>query len=190
MTYKVVSKTDREYVIPFMGLKLGVHEFDFEVSDSFFENIEYSIVKGGDVKVHLTLDKKETMMIGDFQIEGTVSAECDRCNEPMDVRIEGNYRLIYKFDDTPTDDEMLVVIYPDQTEIDVKESILEFITVSLPSRVVHEEGECNEEMIELLSEYVLTEEEENDEEDQDIDDENNDDDVDPRWSALKNIKKD
>lgn len=163
----------KEFVIPFVGLKIGTHEFEYDINDSFFERFEYSIIEGGSLKVKLSLDKKETMMVGNFSITGSVKSNCDRCTEPVKVEIEGEYQLIFKFDDTPSDDEMLVVIFPEEFEIDMSEHILELTTVSLPARMVHDEGECNEDMLDLLDEYSVRED----------DDEN-----DPRWDALKKLK--
>lgn len=180
-------KTNRDYVIPFVGLKLGVHEFDFEVTDKFFEEFEYSIVQSGDVNVHLTLDKKETMLVGDFTLNGNVKAMCDRCNDPVEVKIEGNYQLVFKFDDKPSDDEALVIVYPEEFELDLNDHLLELINVSLPPRTVHEIDECNEEMIDLLDEYSFYSEEE-DELEEGEDEADNEDDIDPRWNALKDLK--
>jgi uncharacterized metal-binding protein YceD (DUF177 family) len=191
-------------VIPFIGLKVGVHEFDFEIREKFFEDLEYSIIHSGDVHVHLSLEKKETMLIGVFTISGTVHTNCDRCNDPLEVPVKGTYQLIFKFGHEREDDESLVVLHPDAYEIDLQDPIYEFITVSMPTRVIHAQGECNEEMIALLREYSHhpDEQEENlDEEDEDWedddewdededwedDDDDDDDPVDPRWSALKNL---
>lgn len=178
--------SNRNYIIPFVGLKLGVHEFEFEITDTFFESFEYSIIQKGKVHVNLSLEKKETMMVGDFVLTGTVETECARCNDLMDVPINGTYRLIYQFGEEPSDDETLVTVYPEQFEIDVKENILELITVSLPVRPVHEEGECNEEMISIMSEYVLVSNDEL-EESEDAEDE---EEVDPRWAELNKLKQD
>ncbi|NRA10443.1 MAG: DUF177 domain-containing protein [Crocinitomicaceae bacterium] len=145
----------KDFVIPFVGLKQGVHEFNFEIGKAFFESIEYSIVQEGNVNVTFLLDKKEAMLIGDYTIRGTVKASCDRCTEPVDVEVEGEFQLVYKFDDKPSEDESLVIVYPEEYEIDIKESIHEFIAVSIPSRTVHEEGECNEEITNILSEYQV-----------------------------------
>lgn len=191
--FYAVAKKDREYVIPFVGLKIGKHTFEFDITDAFFETVEYSLIDKGNVHVTFTLDKKETMMIGDYVINGEVETSCDLCNEPVRVSIEGTYQLIYKFDDQPSDDEMLIVVYPEEFELDLKENILELITVSLPSRAIHEEGECNEEMIELLNQYRVNADDEDADDDtfEDAEEESDDDDdpIDPRWSALKDLKK-
>lgn len=193
-------KSKREYIIPFIGLKLGFHEYEFDVHDTFFEEREYSIVHKGNVNVKLVLEKKETMMIAEFAIEGSVFTDCDRCNDPMEVPVKGNYRVIFKFGLEPEDDETLIVLHPDSYEIDLRDSVYELTTVSLPSRMVHPKGECNEEMIELLSKYSLQKEDSEEDDDWDEDDDFDDDDdwedeeddddedpIDPRWSGLKNL---
>lgn len=186
---------DRAFVIPFVGLKIGMHTFEFDITDAFFEQVEYSLIEKGNVHVTLNLEKKETMMIGDFTIEGKVEAICDLCNDPVDVEIEGEYQLIFKFDDKPTDDETLIIVYPEEFEIDLRENILELITVSLPKRTVHPEGECDSEMLELLNEYRVNSDDDDfdddfDEEEDTEDTPDDDDDyVDPRWAALKGLNK-
>lgn len=192
-------KSNKEFIIPFIGLKVGFHDFNFEIHDAFFEEVEYSIIHKGNVTVSLTLEKKETMLIGEFQIGGTVSASCDRCNDPLDVPVKGTFRLVYKFDNETSDDESLIVLHPDAYELDVRDNIYELITVSLPARLTHPMGECNEEMIELLKKYSGQPEnveedfdddddwDDEDWEEEDDDDGDDDDPVDPRWSALKNL---
>lgn len=192
-------KSNKEFIIPFIGLKVGFHDFNFEIHDAFFEEVEYSIIHKGNVTVSLTLEKKETMLIGEFQIGGTVSASCDRCNDPLDVPVKGTFRLVYKFDNETSDDESLIVLHPDAYELDVRDNIYELITVSLPARLTHPMGECNEEMIELLKKYSGQPEsveddfdddddwDDEDWEEDDDDDGDDDDPVDPRWSALKNL---
>jgi uncharacterized protein len=170
-------------MIPFIGLKVGFHDFDFEITDSFFDEIEYSIINSGSAHVHVSLEKKETMLIAIFTINGNVSANCDRCNDPIDVPVNGTYQLVYKFGLEPELDENLVVLHPDAYEIDVKEQIYEFITVSLPTRLVHPKGECNEEMIALLAEYSGQNASSHDDDDDwdDEDEEWDDDDEDNEW---------
>jgi len=191
-------KSNKEFIIPFIGLKVGFHDFNFEIHDAFFEEVEYSIIHKGNVTVSLTLEKKETMLIGEFQIGGTVSASCDRCNDPLDVPVKGTFRLVYKFDNETSDDESLIVLHPDAYELDVRDNIYELITVSLPARLTHPMGECNEEMIELLKKYSgqpesveddFDDDDDWDDEDweEEDDDDGDDDPVDPLWSALKNL---
>ncbi|MBL1279473.1 MAG: DUF177 domain-containing protein [Fluviicola sp.] len=183
-------KLENEYIIPFVGLKIGKHTFDFKITDSFFESFEYSIIHKGKVKVELLFEKKETMLIGNFTIDGVVVIDCDRCNDPLNVEISGEYQLIYKFDTKPSDDESLIVVYPEEYEIDVKENILELINVSLSYRNIHPEGECNEDLISILDEYILVTSDDNSSDNEDENIENTEEEyIDPRWQALKDLSK-
>ena len=182
-----------------MGLKIGKHEFKFELADSFFENNEYSLIQKGKILVNLNFEKKETMMIGNYNISGRVTLSCNRCNDDLSIDIDGDYQLVYKFDSTETNDESLVIVFPEEFELDIKDSMLELINVSLPARAVHDEGECNNDMVDLLDEYVVNSEQEFDDEYDDdekqldvIDEEDseyNEGEIDPRWEALKKLKK-
>ncbi len=193
-----------EFVIPFIGLKIGNHVFEYDIDNAFFEGIELSIIHRGNVHVRLELEKKETMLIGIYHVDGVVTTDCDRCTDDIEVEVEREYQIIYKIGGDPSDDETLVTLEKDAYEIDVKMNIYELIAVSLPLRSVHKKEECNPEMLALLDKYVINSSEEDDEEDDDWDDEeddsdfddededddsddDNNDDIDPRWSILKNL---
>lgn len=181
-SWKVMS--EREFVIPFVGLKIGNHVFEYDVDISFFEGIDYSIIHDGNVHVNLELDKKETMMIGIFHIDGKVFTNCDRCNDPIEVDAEGEYQIIYKFGDDESDDESLIVLEPNAFEIDIKDYVYELISVSIPVRSVHDIDKCDPEMIALYEKYVVNAAEEDSE---DEDDDQDDDDTDEVWAMLKNL---
>ena len=203
----LVSKSLSMFRIPFAGLSSGHHLFDLHVDKTFFDALEYSLIHDGDVQVTLDLEKKETMMVAEFDIHGSVFTPCDRCNDPMEVEIEGIYRIVYKFGDEPSDDENLIVLPQEAYELDLVPQMYELISVSLPARCVHDQGECNEEMMELYSKLIVNPGDPEDEDDEDWDDEDEDYDdddlsdeeddededpdpdrpIDPRWSALKNL---
>ena len=173
----------QEYSIPFTGLKLGVHQFEFEVNDSFFKEFEYSLVKSGRLKVALDLEKQETMMILHFQIQGSIGLGCDVCLADYPYLVDFKEMQIVKLsgDDNLEDDtEEIVVLKRNETEINVATLIYEFINLSAPyiSRC-EDEGNtewCDREMIAKLEQLAPGPKEKID-------------DADPRWEALKNIKK-
>jgi uncharacterized metal-binding protein YceD (DUF177 family) len=199
-----VSRSDLIYNIPFIGLKVGKHLFEYEVNDSFFDDLEYSLIQKGKVHVRLELEKKETMMIATFWAEGTVETECDRCTGPLELKIKGDYRLIYAFGHGESEDETLMMIDPDEYQINVKDPIYELITLSVPNRKIHPEGQCDEEMWKLVKAYTVNPEDEeedfdpneewddddeewDDEGDDPGDDEDDDEDDESAWSILKNL---
>ncbi len=206
-----MANSDKLYNIPFVGLKSGVHDYNYEVNNAFFEDLEYSLVQSGDLLVNLKLEKKETMLIAYFSVKGTILADCDRCSAPMKIDIKGDFRVVYKFGLEEEDDESLVVIHPDAYQINVKDQIYELIITSIPNRKIHPKGECDEEMWKLVQQYTVNSQEEEEEDwnydDEDWDEEDWDDEddldeeedeseeepidnnkpIDPRWSILKDL---
>lgn len=206
----VVKKLATEFKIQFVGLKIGTHRFEFELNKAFFEGIEDSLIQDGLVHANLTLEKKETMMIVEFEFSGKVNTHCDRCNDPMELPISGTYRIIYKFGTELSDDENLIVLDVDAFELDLTPQLYELIVISLPTRILHEPGACNEEMMALYDSLIVNanepeyddfddedwddedpedwDDDDEDTTDEEDDDSDNDKPIDPRWSALKKLK--
>lgn len=166
-----------QFEIPFVGLKIGIHDFEFKIDKTFFEAFPYSIVNNGDVKVWMELEKKESMMVADFEFCGTVKIYCSRCNDEMDLEIEGELTIYFTFGEEDAEDENLIVIPHESYQIDVMQPIYEMISTSISLSPVHDDGECNKEMIKLIDKF----------QNQSRDEVKNEDNIDPRWSALKNL---
>lgn len=172
-----------QYSIPYTGLKLGIHQFEFEVDDAFFNEFEYSLVKSGKLKVDLELEKQETMMILHFRISGEMMLGCDVCLADYPYQVKIDERQIAKFTanlDLEEDTEEIIVLTKNENEINVASLIYEYINLAVPYiNRCSDEGNtkwCDQEMIEKLRQLSGgTDQETND--------------VDPRWEALKNIKK-
>ena len=86
------------FTIPLLGLKIGMHEFDFEVSSDFFAEFEGSPISEANFEVKLYLDKRpDEMLVLVFTFQGTTAAECDRCLRfdflPVLVRVEDRWRV-------------------------------------------------------------------------------------------------
>jgi uncharacterized metal-binding protein YceD (DUF177 family) len=120
--------------IPFVGLKNGVHYFNFEVDDDFFARFENSLVQRGKVFVDLALDRRNRTMTLDFDIAGRVHTECDRCLAEVEMPIHGHHKLYVKLErheDAPIEDDVLY-LSPEETHLDLTEPIYEFTLLSLP----------------------------------------------------------
>ena len=152
----------KQFVIQFSGLKTGLHEYKFELVDLFFEQYNIEDVTGGNVHVDFSLLKRETMMELNFKFNGTLITSCDRCLDSMNLPIEGERELLVKFGETTSDedDELLVLGY-EAYQIDIAPYIYEFITLEFPLRKVHDETECNQDVIDRLSPEVNEQQEEN-----------------------------
>lgn len=169
------------FLIPFTGLKQGKHNYEFEIDKSFFDAIDYSIIHDGSLKGLLELEKKETMLLASFEVEGFITVDCNRCNAPLSIPCSGGYRIIYKFGNEDEEDESIIVIRPDEYQIDVTSPFYELITTQLPLRAVHPEGKCDEEMWELIQKHTLNA---NEPEENDDDDDDDDESTESIWSII------
>ena len=49
----------KEFLIPFIGLKLGKHHFEYQINKTFFEIFDYHEFNNSDIKVNVVLEKKK-----------------------------------------------------------------------------------------------------------------------------------
>ncbi|TBN03961.1 DUF177 domain-containing protein [Hyunsoonleella flava] len=173
-------KPMKEYAIPFVGLKVGNHDFEYNIDQTFFDYFEYEDFNDVKVKVDITLNKKSTLLELHFEISGYVNINCDVTNEPYNQNIENNFDLVVKFGQEYNDENIDILILPHgEHEINVQQYIYELIVLAVPVKRIHpgvENGTLNSEILDKLEE--LSPKEEKEKEDKDID---------PRWNTLKKL---
>jgi len=171
-------KSNRQFVIPFKGLKIGKHNFLFDIDDTFFDDYEQSEITKGKIHVEVDLEKKSNMLELYFSLTGNVKITCDRCLDEFEMPIEYTAELFVKFGDvTEEQTDEIIVLSHNEFEIDVAQYIYEFVHLGLPYKRVHPnnskgQSTCNKEMLKKLDEYIIRENVEN---------------IDPRWDDLKNL---
>lgn len=173
-------KSLKPYAIPFTGLKLGKHLFEFDVNDAFFDEFEYSLVKKGDLKCVVELDRQETMLVLNFGITGTIGLACDRCLSSYPQQVDIAEQQIAKFSEEEIEDEDIITLTKNDHEINVAPLIYEYINVAVPFvAVCTDEGRtqyCDNDMLDKLEKLASGGDEPDDEQDN------------PTWDALKKIK--
>ncbi len=174
----------KEYTIPFVGLKQGLHQFEYQIDNTFFEHFEYDEFNAAAVKVDLKFNKKTTMLELQFTATGTVNVYCDLTNEPFDLPIKNDFFLVVKFgDEYNNENEELLILPHGDYEVNIQQYIYELIVLAMPSKRVHpgvEDGTLESDILEKLEELSPKE--------QTI--KNNDEETDPRWDKLKNLLND
>lgn len=176
-------KSLKQYSIPFTGLKIGQHQFNFEVDGGFFDEFEYSLVKDGLLSVSLLLEKRETLMVLNFHIKGNIQLSCDKCLSNFPHEVDAKDRLIAKFteSDDLADSEDVIIITKNENEVDVSLFIYEIVNLQVPYVSICEDPgntpSCDLEMLKKIDELSIDEEKSESEK------------QDPRWDVLKNIRK-
>lgn len=170
----------KEYLIPFAGLKVGKHQFDYQLDNTFFEHFDYDEFNDASIKVVVVLEKKSTMLELDIKHKGTVNVPCDVSGEEFDLPVKGKLKLLVKFGEEFNDEnEELLILPHGEFEVNVAQYIYESIVVSLPLRRIHpgiKDGSLTE-VIEKLNSLAPGENKL----------EEHKGDIDPRWEDLKKL---
>lgn len=144
-----------QYIIQFAGLPVGIHEFEFEVTDKFFKTIEDSEIQSADLHVVAILTKQNNLLQMNFEISGTVGIECDRCVKAFDFPIEASENLVIKHGNPEESTDEILVIAEGESEFEVAQYIYEYIILALPVRKVpceidEESYKCDYETLDKL----------------------------------------
>jgi uncharacterized metal-binding protein YceD (DUF177 family) len=159
------------FIIPFVGLKPGSHQFEFLLEESFFKEFEYSEVDNGRFVVSVVLDKRSNMMEMTLSLNGEMTWPCDVCGDTVSVKVTGSDHWIIKFGDHTDDQDDDIWTYgPQEHQIDIRQRLFELVHLSLPMRRAHEEGMCNPSIMKKMKDYRMEE------------------DADTQWIALKNLQ--
>lgn len=176
-------KANKDFLIPFVGLKLGKHQFEFDIDKAFFEAFDFDEYNNANVKVQLTLEKKSTHMELGFKHKGFVNVPCDLSNEDFDLAIKGKLNLIVKFgDEFNNDNDEMLILPHGEYQVNVAQYIYEMIVLSVPSKRIHpgiKDGTLDAGILNKLEELAPKapkKEEKKQEQD-----------TDPRWDGLKKL---
>jgi uncharacterized metal-binding protein YceD (DUF177 family) len=174
-------KSTNEYLIPFIGLKIGKHQFEYQINKKFFEEFGFDEFESCDIKAIVVFEKKATMLELGFKHKGTVNATCDVSGEQFDMPVKGNIKLVVQFGDVfNNDNEELLILPVGEHQLDIKQYIYEMIALSIPLKRVHpgvKDGTLKTEALDKLNENLVKENKE----------EKKEEEIDPRWDKLKQL---
>lgn len=128
----------REFEIAFVGLKPGIHEFNYDIDDSFFEAYQQQDFANCQSHVKLTLDKKTSFMLLKFEVGGKIEVNCDRCNNKLPMELWDEFNISVKMVENPDEmneneeDPDVYYISRGESHISVADWIYEFINLSIP----------------------------------------------------------
>ncbi|SNY94932.1 Uncharacterized ACR, COG1399 [Flagellimonas pacifica] len=169
----------KEFFIPFSGLKLGKHEFGYEIDNTFFESFEYQEFNAASIDIAAILDKMNNMMELEIEAKGTVNVDCDLTGEPYDQPVSSNLHLVIKFGEEYNDENDEILIIPHgEYQINISQYVYEMLVLAVPQKRIHPgvlDGTLQSEILDKLEELQpkeIKEESEN---------------TDPRWDDLKKL---
>lgn len=170
-------KATKEFLIPFIGLKLGKHQFEYKINKTFLDIFDYQEFEKCEVNAQVVLEKKSTMIEISFKHTGTVYVPCDLTGEMFDLPIKGKSKLIVKFgEEFNNDNDELLILPSNGYQIDISQYLYENIVLSVPQKRIHPDVKNGTLQIDTLEK--TSEQETKDKKEENID---------PRWDKLKQL---
>ncbi len=151
----------REFEIAFVGLKPGVHEYNYEVDDKFFTAFQQPDFINCHANIKLSLEKNTSFMMLKFEVGGKVEVICDRCGNNLKMDLWDEFNMIVKLVENPDEmnaneeDPDILYISRGESHLHVANWIYEFVSLSIPMQRMCTEAEmggpqCNKEVLEML----------------------------------------
>lgn len=166
----------KQYIVKFAGLPVGTHEFEFDIKGTFFEQFNDCEITEADLQVVVVLLKQNNLMQMQFDINGTVNLDCDRCLIPYNFPVEASENLVVRFGNPEESTDEIMVVNEGEGQADVSHYLFEYITLALPYRRVpceiDEEFKCDEDTLKKLNESSVDKTEE----------------TNPMWEKLNKLK--
>ena len=165
------------YLIKFLGLKEGTHNFNYELGNKFFKNFDYYDFLDAKLLANLELEKKSTLLNLKFSFSGEIDVQCDVSMESFALKLETDYSVVVKFkDNIISSDDKVVFLPAGSHSLDVSRMIYESIVLAVPQKKVHpgiENGTLKSDIAEKLKNLKPKK--------------NFKEKTDPRWDKLKDL---
>jgi uncharacterized metal-binding protein YceD (DUF177 family) len=151
----------RNFDIAFVGLKPGIHEFEYSINDKFFVDYDQQDFRNCTAVIKLALDKKNGFMLLKFEVGGKLEVTCDRCGNNLPLDLWDEFNIVVKMVDDPEEmngqeeDPDVYYISKGESHLHIAPWIYEFINLSIPMQRMCTEEEmggphCNPEVLAML----------------------------------------
>ena len=174
----------QDFAIDIYKLTNKVYTYQYAIDESFFAHFEGNQLDKGQLTANVTLDKQQTLIVARFVIKGTLTLVCDRSLEEFDYPLHTEQTLVYQYGEEEEEltDEIVVITRHTQ-QINVAQPIYEFVVLAVPMKRLHPRYAQDDQPF-FEGEIVFSS---SSEATTDVATETT---ADPRWEALKKLKKD
>lgn len=176
----------------------GTHNFEYDLTKTFFKNMENEDIRDAQVHVGLTVKHQGDLYELQFAIEGILTLLCDRCLDDLEFPVDTVYAINVKYGDDYNDDSDDLLIIPESDNyLNVAYMIYDTVALTIPIKHVHPLGKCNRAMSAMLKKHRAQNADDEDAaleeslmDEIDSMDTASEQRTDPRWDALKNLSQD
>ena len=144
----------KQFSLPIKGLKIGFHNYTFNLDNQFFAEFEQSPITDSNLKAKLEVEKKSDHLALVLEFTGTVSTDCNRCTDNIDFPLESNTDILVKYDVNEREEDEIIYIHPDAPEFNCAKFIYDMVILAIPMTTTCDDipnKDCNPDIIARLN---------------------------------------
>ncbi len=152
-------------LINFSELDPGSYDYEFHVSDAFFQQFENTLIQRGTAEVKVNLVKHGHLLEAFVEFSAQLNLNCDRCLGEILVPFEGADHAVIRMGGTEesNSDANLIDLSTTAAEVDLSLFVYETICLELPlvlvpCELLEDESVCDKDMLNKLNELIIREE--------------------------------
>ena len=126
------------FIIPVSELVSGSFELKAHADGKFFDEFENTDILDASVDVEARILKSRTEFEVHVHATGTVTVSCDRCLGDLVIPVD-------------VEDGEKLTLCEGATQLDLSQTVYDFVCTSLPMVHCHPEGECDPQTVRFLS---------------------------------------
>ena len=149
---------NEDFTIPLNGLPVGKSFFQWQAGKEFLDSFENTEIIDADVRVECQVEKQARYFGVDMDLHGVETVPCDRCLDPLDIKVDETIRLSVKFTSPSSDEGMtseggreILCVSTQEDILDLRQIVYDTICLAIPMVKTHPEGECNPDVVRYLS---------------------------------------
>jgi uncharacterized metal-binding protein YceD (DUF177 family) len=149
-------KPNKDFDIEFVGLKLGLHDFEYKIENTFFQDIDFIDFNSINVVVKVKLVKKTTLLELNLESKGSVELNCDITNELFNQSVNNSFDLVVNFgQEFNNENEEILILPHSEHKLNIEQLIYELVTLSIPQKRIHPgvlDGSLESDILDKLNE--------------------------------------
>ena len=149
-----------DFNIALDDLKGAAAEYNWHVTQEFFESFGNTQIISADVEAAVKAWKASGDIFIDCSLQGSVTVPCDRCLEDLEIPVdtEASLKLTFSEADVDEEDGREIIEASDDKMFDMAQTIYDYVCLAIPLQHCHEEGACSPEAMKYLSQDTSGEE--------------------------------
>lgn len=121
--------------IPILHLENGFHHFDFLIRGTSLD-FQNSEIYPENLKIDVEVNKFDKNLKCEVDVETNAHYICDRCLDEYSRSYHEKFELLFHIGtkDFETDEEDVVMLPPETVEIDITDSLIEYLILTIPMK--------------------------------------------------------